>query len=305
MSIMANHDPIDQINRTLEAMFAERLRDLPDESFRLALKEKLIMEATISQPGHIREGFYTINPYLISAGAARLIDFLKQAFGAEELFRMPEPDGTIMHAEVQIGDSRLELSDGSERYPPSPTSLHLYVPDADAVYQRALAAGAKSLYEPVDREYGDRESGIIDTSGNQWFVSTHKENPGSHRPEGLHAVTMCLRARNAAGLIRFMEAAFAARSEFTLANPDGTLAHAKVRIGDSMIELGDAHGEWQPMPASIHLYVEDAGPVFAKALEAGATVIDPVTDKPYGERSGGVLDAWGNRWWIATHTQRT
>jgi PhnB protein len=78
-----------------------------------------------------------------------------------------------------------------------------------------------------------------------------------------------------------------------------------VKIGDAMIEMSEAHGRWQPMPASIHLYVPDADALYARALEAGATSILPVTDQPYGERSGGVKDPWGNRWWIATYTGKT
>ncbi len=73
---------------------------------------------------------------------------------------MPTPEGTLMHAEVRIDDSPIELSDGNAQYSPSPTCLHIYVSDADAVYSRALAAGATSLFEPGDREYGDREAGI-------------------------------------------------------------------------------------------------------------------------------------------------
>jgi uncharacterized glyoxalase superfamily protein PhnB len=298
---MANQDRIDQLNQALEAMFAERLRDLPDEHFKFRLKEKL-MQAAANQTGYIREGFHSIMPYLISAGAARLIEFMKQAFDAEEAFRMPAPEGSIMHAEVRIDDSPIELSDGNAQYPPSPTCLHIYVPDADAVYSRALAAGATSLFEPADRPYGDREAGIKDPSGNHWYIATHKKRAGSHRPEGLRAVTLYLHPKGTSELIQFLETAFDAERVFSHPNADGTIAHASVRIGDSFIEMGEAHSEWQPMPASIHLYVPDADAVYARALQAGAQVINPVIDQPYGERSGGVLDAWGNRWWIATYT---
>lgn len=298
---MANYDPIDQLNEVLEAMFAERLRDVPNEDFKLRLKEKL-MQAAENQTGYVREGFHSITPYLISAGAARLIDFMKQAFDAEETFRMPAPEGTIMHAEVRIGDSVIELSDGSPQYPPSPTSLHIYVPDADAVYRRSMSAGAASLFEPADREYGDREAGIRDPSGNHWYIATHKERVGSHRPEGLRDVTLYLHPRGVSELIQFLEAAFDAERLFSHPNADGTIAHAKIRIGDSVVEMSEAHGAWQPMPASIHLYVPDADAVYSRALEGGGKVIHPVIDQPYGERSGGVLDPWNNRWWIATYT---
>ena len=115
-------------------------------------------------------------------------------------------------------------------------------------------------------------------------------------------MTLYLHPKGTSELIQFLETAFDAERVFSHPNADGTIAHASVRIGDSFIEMGEAHSEWQPMPASIHLYVPDADAVYARALQAGAQVINPVIDQPYGERSGGVLDAWGNRWWIATYT---
>jgi PhnB protein len=250
----------------------------------------------------VREGFHSITPYLISAGVPRLIDFMKEAFGAEEIFRMPLPDGSIMHAEVRIGDSMIELSDGNEQHPPSPTGLHIYVADANAVYDRAVAAGATSLYKPVEHSYGDLDGGITDPSGNHWYIATHKQDPGRYRPEGLCDVTLYLHTRGARNFIDFTQQAFGAEEVLAVPNPDGTLAHAKVRIGDAILELGDAHDQWQPMPASIHLYVPDSDAVYARAIDAGGTSILPVTEQSYGERSGGVRDPWGNRWWIATRT---
>src|SRR5258708_38893212 len=87
------------------------------------------------------EGFHSITPYVVAQGAAKLIDFVKQAFGAEEVFRMARPDGTIGHAEMRIGDSMVELGDGTDAAKSMPVSLHLYLSDADAVYRRARAAG--------------------------------------------------------------------------------------------------------------------------------------------------------------------
>jgi uncharacterized glyoxalase superfamily protein PhnB len=170
------------------------------------------------------------------------------------------------------------------------------------VYRRSLAAGATSLFEPADREYGDREAGIKDPSGNHWYIATHKERAGNHRPEGMRAVTLYLHPKGTPELIQFLESAFDAERVLSHPNADGTIAHAKLRIGDSVIEMGEAHGEWQPMPASIHLYVPDADAAYARAIAAGGKVIHPVIDQPYGERSGGVLDPWDNRWWIATYT---
>jgi uncharacterized glyoxalase superfamily protein PhnB len=125
----------------------------------------------------IPDGFHTVTPYLIVRGAAKEIDFLKKAFGAELAFEpMKRPDGLIMHAEVKIGDSRVMLGDASERAQPTQSMLHLYVPNVDAVFQRAVSAGGVSSMEPMDQFYGDRTGSVKDPSGNTWYIATHKED---------------------------------------------------------------------------------------------------------------------------------
>ena len=122
------------------------------------------------------EGFHTVTPYLIVNGAARLLDFVREAFGAEILGRFDAPGGGVMHAAFRIGDSIIECSDGRPEFPAMPTGLHLYVEDADAVYERAIAAGAALLRPPGDKAYGDREGDVIDPCGNHWYIATHKED---------------------------------------------------------------------------------------------------------------------------------
>ncbi|HEY0512680.1 MAG TPA: VOC family protein [Thermoanaerobaculia bacterium] len=124
----------------------------------------------------IPEGFHTVTPYLIVEGAARLIEFLRQAFGAEEIYRSPKPDGTLGHCQVRIGDSMVELADGGEQWKPMPAALHLYVPDTDATFARAIQAGATQLFPPADTFYGDRSGGVVDPAGNQWYIATRIEN---------------------------------------------------------------------------------------------------------------------------------
>jgi len=124
----------------------------------------------------IPDGYHSVTPYLVVSGVATLLDFLTQAFEAHELHRMPRPDGTIMHAEVRIGDSRVMLGEPMGAAPPMPGSLYLYVNDVDAVYTRALHAGATSTSAPADRFYGDRSAGIKDPLGNQWWIATHQED---------------------------------------------------------------------------------------------------------------------------------
>jgi len=125
----------------------------------------------------IPDGYHTVTPYLVVQGAAKVIDFMREAFEAEETFRMAQPDGTIGHAEVRIGDSVVMLGDASgAENPPMPGMIHLYVNDADAVYERALRAGATSLREPADQFYGDRSAGVKDVAGNHWWIATHIED---------------------------------------------------------------------------------------------------------------------------------
>ena len=126
-------------------------------------------------PNPIPKGYGTVTPFLCVADAAKLIDFLKQAFGAEVTFRMDRPDGAVAHAEVKIGDSKVMIGQpaaGEELR----AMLHLYVPDTDATYRSAISAGAESIREPADQFYGDRSAGVRDISGNQWWMATHIED---------------------------------------------------------------------------------------------------------------------------------
>jgi len=126
----------------------------------------------------IPDGFHSVTPYITVPGLAKTIEFLKQAFGAEVKEIMERPGGVIGHAEVKIGDSPIMMGepDPNGPYAPRPCNLYLYVPDVDAVYARAIAAGGKSLREPTDEFYGDRGAGVEDPSGNYWWLGTHIED---------------------------------------------------------------------------------------------------------------------------------
>lgn len=124
---------------------------------------------------YTRPGFATVTPYLIVRDAPRLIDFLLHVFDAEELRRDLHPDGSIMNAEVRVGTSIVELAEAGEAWPPFPSALHVYVPDTDVAYARALAAGAVSLYQPADMPYSERSAGVKDPCGNHWFLATYQE----------------------------------------------------------------------------------------------------------------------------------
>jgi uncharacterized glyoxalase superfamily protein PhnB len=125
----------------------------------------------------IPDGYHSVTPYLVVQGAAKLIEFLKKAFGAEEVFPpMRGPDGAIMHAELRIGDSIVMMGDAGGEFQPMQSMIHLYVGDADAVCKRALQAGATSVRELADQFYGDRSAGVKDLCGNFWWIATHKED---------------------------------------------------------------------------------------------------------------------------------
>ncbi|HWV55907.1 MAG TPA: VOC family protein [Longimicrobiales bacterium] len=117
-------------------------------------------------------GYTSVSPYLISSGAQGVIDFLKATFGAEELRRHDGPDGRIVHAEVRVGDSVVMLADATEQWPAVPSHIHVYVPDVDATYRAALAAGGTSIREPAHREGDDRRGGVLDPAGNSWWIAT-------------------------------------------------------------------------------------------------------------------------------------
>src|SRR5579875_89712 len=123
----------------------------------------------------IPDGFHSVTPYLLVQDAGKLIAFLETAFGARETERTSRPDGGVMHAQVQIGDSMVMMGEPTD-YPAQPASLYLYVEDVDQTYARALAAGAKSVSPPADQFYGDRSGGITDPAGNTWWIATHIED---------------------------------------------------------------------------------------------------------------------------------
>jgi uncharacterized glyoxalase superfamily protein PhnB len=135
----------------------------------------------------IPDGFHTVTPYLLVDDAAGLIPFLERAFGATLLGRYDSPDGRLMHASLQIGDSKVMMGQAAEQWPAMPAMLHLYVEDVDAVYRRAVEAGARSIREPEDQFYGDRSGGVVDPAGNQWWITTHIEDLSDEEMARRHA----------------------------------------------------------------------------------------------------------------------
>jgi PhnB protein len=247
----------------------------------------------------IPEGWCSITPYLTVREAPELLDFLQKAFGAAVLFKGTGGAGG-MHAEVKIGDSRLMLGGGAA-YPGPwyPTAIHLKVDDVDQVYARALEAGGISMHEPQDFEYGERGAGVKDLSGDHWYLATPKGE--THFLPEMGTVTPYLHPRGASDMIQFLKNAFGAVDVMREDAPNGTLQHAKIRIGDSIIEMSEAHGKYQPMPSMFYLYVNNVDDSYARALKAGGKSIEELADQAYGDRRAAIADPFGNQWYMATH----
>src|SRR5438067_3993602 len=136
---------------------------------------------------YIPDGYHTATPYLIVTGAARALEFYKQAFGAIEVVRMAGPAGKVMHAEIKIGDSHIMLADefpemdarSPETIGGSPVGIMLYVEDVDSRFRQAVAAGGKVVKPLQDQFYGDRSGTITDPFGHKWTIATHKEDVSS------------------------------------------------------------------------------------------------------------------------------
>jgi uncharacterized glyoxalase superfamily protein PhnB len=141
-------------------------------------------KATRKKAQPIPKGYHIVTPSIVVRGASEAIEFYKKAFGAVEMGRMPGPGGKIMHAELRIGDSRIMLADAFPEYGSNsplalkgtPVFIHLYVNDADAVFQQAVAAGAKPIMPPADMFWGDRYGQVEDPSGHRWSIATHKRD---------------------------------------------------------------------------------------------------------------------------------
>lgn len=122
-------------------------------------------------------------------------------------------------------------------------------------------------------------------------------------PEGFHSVVPYLTVDDASALINFIERAFDGKVTYSMKDADGNIRHAEMKIGDSMIMIGQARDEWRSRPGMFVLYVPDCDAVYKKAVDAGGKVVREMTTQPYGDRSGGIEDSQGNQWWISTHVE--
>jgi len=303
---------LEALNPALAALLdvARELRHLPRSAFRNRLKADLERSRTTM---HVEDhtttsrpaGFRAVTPYMIVQDAPALIDFVTRTFGGEERHRAIGSAGGL-HAEVRIGNSMVMIGGGAPdlqwRGTSMPTALHVYVEDVDAAFRRALSAGATPIYKPMDHDYGERSGGVRDPGGNHWYIAT--ATGPHHVPAGLHTVNICLHPVRGEAVIAFLERAFGARTLEKVASSEGAIQHAKVAIEDSVLEIGDAHGPFQPMPTMFYVFVADVDAAYERALAAGATTISAPADQPYGNRTAGVQDAFGNQWYVAAPVRR-
>lgn len=281
------------------ARVAVELRDFPAAEFKARLRADLqrraAMSAALVAP-QIREGFTTVTPY-IHVRNAGLADFLARVFGAKETFSV-RGSGGGMHREVRLGDSMLMIGEGGggDVTPFRPAALHVYVPDVDSAYERAIDAGAVSLGAPDVRHYGERAGFVRDEFGNHWYIATHLGD--AYVPAGLRSVTPFLHLRDAGRHIDFLKRAFSAE-EVRREGAGDVVRYARLSVGSGTLELGEAQPPLEPMPAAFYLYVGDPDVVYRQALTAGAQSLWAPKEQPYGERMGAVEDPAGNQWFIA------
>ena len=144
---------------------------------------------------HRPAGHQAVIPFLIVPDAQKELEFLRKAFQARESHISRDPAGRVAHATVAIGDSVVMLSDGSPQWPATAAHVYIYLPDVDAAYERALAAGAASLMEPADQFYGDRNCGVKDSNNITWWIATHIEDVAKAELERRAAEAMKQRAQ--------------------------------------------------------------------------------------------------------------
>jgi PhnB protein len=249
-----------------------------------------------------RPAYRAVTPGFSVQGATGFLDFVKRAFDAREKEITWSDDKTIGHGEVLIGDSLIEISEARPQWPAKPCSVHLYVPDTDAQYARAVAAGAAAVTPPADAPYGDRTANVRDVAGNNWFIATRREGPAV--PADFHSITPYVITKNADAVMALATAAFSAVSRAHFPAPDGKVMHAEMQIDDSIVEFSDGGAEWPPAPCNLHLYLPDVDGAYRRALDAGATSVYEPTARPYGDRECALLDQGGNHWFVATYQGR-
>lgn len=313
---MPEHDLTNQLDQAIESLLsaatapAERdpataplltiaaaLRHFPAEGFKERLKKDLQRRALMPTATSAPVGLRTVTPFLIHAQAPDLVEFMKTTFRAEEIKRKAEGNG--FYSEVRIGDTVLMIAGGAAAsHGNLPAALHVYVDDCDAAYRRALDAGATTLMgsvgEPADRPYGERAAFVQDAFGNYWYIAT-RLGPA---PQGVGSVLPHVHPQKARPYVDFLTRAFGAEP-MQIVEHAGHVAHAAVRMGDAVVEMGEP-GDRTGIPLNgFFFFVDDVDAAYKRALAAGAMSIRPPDNQPAEMRSAIVRDPEGYFWWPA------
>jgi PhnB protein len=229
----------------------------------------------------------TLTAYPIVDDVPALIGFLTKVFGATEKMRTTGSAGGY-HLEALIGDTKLMIGGGGQgvswKGDTIPMAFHIYVPDVDSTYRLALDSGGESLAAPANQDWGERTANIKDPAGNFWYIATFQG--ANYFSEGAPTVQPFLQPHRCEPVITFLTAAFGAIELGRAATPDGFILHTTLKIGNSQMELFDAH--------------DNADTAYGRALDAGAVSITPLAHQSFGDRMGGVKDMDGNIWYIAS-----
>lgn len=244
-----------------------------------------------------------VTPYVMTQEIEPVIAFVKRVFDAREVQRAIGSAGGI-HCELRLGDSIVMFGGAVPREPVKPrlVGLHVYVDDVDAVYRRALDAGGTPLGAPADRPYGERAGFVADPAGNHWFIATRTgptyfaQEPRTVTP---HLYVQRTAARGAPQLIDFLQHAFGAQVEMRH-DAGGHVGHAVLRLYGTAVEIGEGPQPGVAAPAAFIMSVDDCDAEYQRALAAGAAPLSPPAAQKFGGRMGGVVDAWGNEWYLAS-----
>jgi uncharacterized glyoxalase superfamily protein PhnB len=253
-----------------------------------------------------------VQPFLHLHNAEEMIPFLEAAFGAKNLGTAKSPEGAILHATIQIGNATLEIAEANDEFRPMPGHLHVYVPDADAAYARALQAGGTSTEKPQDAAYGDRSAGVKDAWGYQWFIATYLGNESERKPPienrsvPVDTVLPHVAYQDVTAAIAWLAKTFGFTEHYRYGEP---ISGAQMHLGKAWIMLKRAKdGSRSPAQLgygtqSLTVFVSDVDAHFKTAQSAGAVILELPHETVYGERQYAAEDLDGHHWLFSQHAR--
>ncbi len=249
------------------------------------------MTTTVAVPA----GFRELTPYLLVPDVDRMLAFYAAAFGAQTTYRDEAPRG--VHSSFKVGDTTLMMGGPVQD---RKAMMHLYVDDLERTVERAVEAGATKTYPITQAPYGERFGVVTDPAGNDWILAERATSTLRHPQMG--TVTPYLNPANASGLIAFLEAGLGAQVVERHDHEPRGVAHCKMQIGQSVLELGDPEDRSRAFSVMFYLYVSSVEATYQRAMDAGATSIHPPAKQHYGDYVAAFTDPAGNQWYVAEHS---